>query len=242
MTKKRSGVTKITDSAKSQTKAAWIASVAAVFAVLISCISLFESHETRIAALQDELIVRAQRPMGDTPIFIHKENGPLAFGAIKAPWNVLISNTGASTVSITGYEVRQIAGNFGDMFYSGIDGGLHSPDSTKLVSLPISLEAGQSIHLLLVIGMNPGPRAYKLLLTETGDHDAQMLLSDAEKLLAKGGVDMYDNPVSLLNMVDANNGFRVDKQGKEQVFLLRFHTARGAQAEATMSWYSLSGF
>lgn len=241
MAKKRS-VTKITGSSNSQTNATWIASIAAVFAVLISCISLYESYETRVAVFHDELIVRAQRPMGDVPIFIHKENGPLVFGAIRAPWNVLVSNTGASTVSITGYEIRQIAGNFGDMFYSNINGGLHSPDSTKLISLPITLEAGQSVRLLLVIGMNPGPKAYKLLLAATGDHDAQMPLSDAEKLLAKGGVDMYDNAVSLLDPAEPNNGFRVDNQGKEQVFLLRFHTARGAQAQATMSWYSLSGF
>lgn len=176
------------------------------------------------------------------PFFFIMESGPLVFGAIRAPWSVLISNTGADTVSITGYEIRQIAGKLGNMYYSNIDGGLHSPDSMERVTLPISLDAGHSVRLLLVVGMNPGPKAYKLLLAAAGNHDAQMPLKEAEQLLAKGGVDIYDNTVSYLNPAEPTDGFRVDTQGKEQVFLLRFYTARGAQAQTTMSWYSLSGF
>ncbi|RDS84169.1 hypothetical protein [Dyella psychrodurans] len=242
MAKKNSSNTQIVDAANSQTRAAWIAAIAAVVAILISCFSLYESHETRVAVFHDELVIRARRPMGDTPIFIHKESGPAPFDGIRAPWNILISNTGASTVSITGYDVLQIGGTFGEMFYSGLKGGLHSPESEKSVSLPISLEAGQSIRLLLVVGMNPGVKAYKLLLAEVGDHDAQMPVDTAEKLLAKNGVDMYDNPVSLLGSGDESNGWRVDKQGKEQIFLVKFHTARGAEAKVVMSWYSLQDF
>ena len=242
MAKKPSLNTQAVGAAHSQTRATWIATVAAVVAIVISLFSLYESHEARVAAFRDELIIRARRPMGDTQISILNTRGPLAFGAVRVPWEVLISNTGTSTVSITGYNVRQIQGKSGEVDYSGLDKGLVSPDSGEVVGLPISLEAGKSVRLLLVIGLNPGAKAHKVLLAAAGDREARLPLYAAEKLLAKSGIDIYDNPVTVLGSGDEFNGWSVDKQGKEQVFLLTFRTARGGEVSEVTSWYSLKGF
>jgi hypothetical protein len=244
MAKKPSPNTQVAETATSQTWATWIASVTAVFAFVISLFSLYESHEARVAALRDELIVRARRPMGDTLISIHKVNGSLKLGVIRAPWDVLISNTGSSTVSITGYEVLElrsnlgkVEGQLGEVSYSSLDRGLLSPESGQVVGLPLTLEAGKSVHLLLLLGLIPGDKAYKVLLTAIGDREASLPLLTAEKLLAKSGIDMYDNPVTLLP-----SGWRVEKQGKEQIFLLKFRTARGTEIREITSWYSLKSF
>ena len=74
------------------------------------------------------------------------------------------------------------------------------------------------------------------------DRERHIPLFDAEKLLAKNGIDMYDNPVSPLSSGAELNGWSVDTHGREQVFLLKFRTARGAEFGEVTSWYSLKGF
>ena len=184
MAKKPSLNSQVAQASSSQTRATWFASVAAAVAIVISLFSPYESHEARVAALRDELIVRARRPSGDTQITILKVAGSMRLGAVRAPWDVLISNTGTSTVSIIGYEVGQLADK-GESRYSGLDSGLLSPESGHVVGLPIALDAGKSVRFMLVIGQIPGDRAYKILLAAAGDREANLPLHAAEKVLTK---------------------------------------------------------
>jgi hypothetical protein len=241
--KKPSLNTQVLGAASSQPRAAWIAPVASVVAIVISLFSLHESHEARVAAFRDELIVRARRPGGDAPVSILKVPGAMALGAVVVPWDILISNTGTSTVSITGYEIQQVADRSNAITsYSGLDNGLVSLESGAAIRLPISLESGKSVRLTLSIGLRPGARAYQALLAVVQDRERHIPLFDAEKLLAKNGIDMYDNPVSPLSSGAELNGWSVDTHGREQVFLLKFRTARGAEFGEVTSWYSLKGF
>lgn len=142
----------------SQTWVTWLASLVAFVALIVSLISLYEAHEARVSTVRDEMLLRANRPMGDQPVSIKKTAGAVRFGSVAVTWDLMVSNTGNSTISITGYEVSQIAGSKGQLMYSGLDRGLFSSESNQPLALPIVLEAGKSIRLLAVVGLNPGKK------------------------------------------------------------------------------------
>jgi len=227
--------------AKSQTLATWIASIVAGIALVVSLFSLHETHEARMAAVRDELLIRARRPMGDQQVNIKKETGTVHFGPIAVPWEVLLSNIGNSTVSITGYEVLEVTPD-GQLMYSGIDRGIFSPLNNQAVALPLTLEAGKSIRLSLLLGLNPGPSAYATLTESMTGNQKTLPLIAIEKLLAKKGIDIYDNTVVPMLSNGEINGWRVEKQGKEQIFLIKIHTARGVELAEMTSWYDLHRF
>ena len=208
----------------------------------MSLFSLYESHEARVSTVRDKLLLRARRPMGDQPISIRKSAGELHFGSVAVPWELLLSNTGNSTVSITRYEVSQIDGNSSQVLYSGLDRGLFSPEGNQPVSLPMVLEAGKSVRLLAVVGLNPGRKAYTTMAETIQGNEATVSLSSIEGALAKRGIDLYDNPVAPYISDGAVIGWRVEQQGKEQVFLFKMNTARGAVVTEVSSWYDLKRY
>lgn len=228
--------------ARSQTRATWIASAVSAIALVVSVFSLYESHEARMSALRDDLRIQARRPRGDSAITVLKVEGPMHHGAIWVPWDVLISNTGTSTASITGYEVLQIADVGGEILYSGLNRGLVSPEDGKPTKLPLTLEAGKSVILQLIIGIKPGEKAYKLLSEMSADRQAQLPLFSVEKLLAKHRIDIYDNAVAPLLADGEVSGWSVTPEGKEQTFLLSFRTARGVEFKHVTSWYDMKRF
>ena len=221
----------------SQTRATWLASLVASVALIVSLISLYEAHEARVSTVSDEVLLHAYRPKGDQPVSIKKTAGRVRFGSVAVPWDLLVSNTGNSTISITGYEVLQIAGTKGQLMYSGIDRGLFSSESNRPLALPIALEAGKSIRLVAVVGLNPGRKAYDVLTKTISGSEETRSLSSVEKLLASKMLDIYDNPVTPLIPSREVSGWRVEKQGKEQLFLFKIRTARGSEAKEVASWY-----
>ena len=226
----------------SQTWATWLASLVAFVALIVSLISLYEAHEARVSSVRDEVLLRANRPMGDQPVSIKKTAGAVRFGSVTVPWDLMVSNTGNSTISITGYEASQIAGSKGQLMYSGLDRGLFSSESNQPLALPIVLEAGKSIRLLAVVGLNPGQKAYNVLAKTVSGTEETRSLKSVEKLLASKMLDIYDNPVTPLNTSGVVSGWRVEKQGKEQVFIFKIRTARGSEVKELASWYDFKRY
>jgi hypothetical protein len=228
--------------AQSQTRATWLASVIAVIALVASMFSLYESHEARVSTVRDQVLIRSRRPMGDQLISIQKSVGEFHYGSITAPWELLISNTGNSTISITKYEVFQVTSEGGQIMYTGLNRGLSMPKSNQQIDLPLVLEAGKSIRLLAHIGISPGKSAYRAITEAMPDRIATKPLSQIEKVLAKKGIDIYDNPV--IPFIDGGevSGWQVEHLGKEQVFLFKLQTARGADVNELSSWYDLKRF
>jgi hypothetical protein len=184
-------------------------------------------------------LLRARRPIGNQQINILKSVGENSnFGSITVPWELLLSNIGNTTVSITEYEVFQLDTE-GQILYTGLDRGLFSPENNQLVALPIALEAGKSIRLTAVIGLNPGKKAYAAITENMSNIQMQQPLIKIQKILAKKGLDIYDNPVVPSIMDGEVSGWRVEQQENEQIFLFKMHTARGVEANEVSSWYDL---
>ena len=93
---------------RSLTRATWVASIVALVALIVSVFSLHEARQARLATTRDEILVRLQRLRGDHPLIVLRKTSALKLGAVVAPWSVLISNIGNSTVSITSYEINQV--------------------------------------------------------------------------------------------------------------------------------------
>jgi hypothetical protein len=222
---------------RSQTRATWLASGVAVAALVVSLFSLYEARQTRIAATKDELSVRLRREGGDVPISIVKRSTPLRAGTVVVPWDMLISNVGSGTISITGYEVTQVVRSNEAVSYSGLDSGLSVPESGERVALPIALEAGKSIRLNLSIGITPGPRAYEYLTSSMTGSRMTTTLSKAEFSLAAKEIDIYDNPVK--PYVDGARvvGWQIENWRNEQVFLVKISTSRGVITGELAFWY-----
>lgn len=222
---------------RSQTSATWLASGVAVVALLVSIFSLYEARQARVAATRDELSISLHRPTGGTTISITKRPGSIKAGAVVAPWSMLLSNVGSSTVSVTGYEVTQIAGSNDWVSYSDIDSGITSAEKDEPVSLPLALEAGRSVRLNLHIGLNPGPRAYDILSEAMVGKTTSMATGQAELLLAAKSIDIFDNPVKPMHADGTVSGYSIDNWKNEQVFLVKLTTSRGAVTSEPAYWY-----
>ncbi|KAF0220178.1 MAG: hypothetical protein FD174_1417 [Geobacteraceae bacterium] len=223
----------------SQTRATWVASIAATLALIVSLFSLYESHEARISAIRDNVTMQITRYTGDYPLVTRNGNEHLTLGAVEVLWEVLLSNTGGSTVSLTGYEILQVAKEGGEILYTGMDRGIITAESLAPIHLPIALEAGKSIKLLLKIGISPGNSAFQILSSTIAKEQRTITLREAEKYLALKHLDIYDNTVIPYYINGDVSGWRVESRGKEQVFLVRFRTARGTEISKVTHWYDL---
>ncbi|MBT9540552.1 MAG: hypothetical protein IV098_11845 [Thiobacillus sp.] len=154
-----------------------------------------------------------------------------------APWSVLISNIGSSTLSITSYEIDQVTSDNSIAGYSGLDSGLRQGDSLEPVSLPLSLESGKSVRFTLGIGLNPGVRAYEAILGSLDGARSTASIGNVEHLLASKSIDIYDNPVLPLTSDGQLSGWSVKDTSKEQIFLFKVRTARGVESGDLAFWY-----
>ena len=222
---------------RSQNKATWLASGVAVLALIVSVFSLYETRMARVAATRDEISFSLHRPSGDATISITKKPGSNEVGAIVAPWSMLLSNVGSSTVSVTSYEVTQIAGANDWISYADIDSGMTTTEGNEAVSFPLTLEAGRSIRMNLNIGLNPGLRAYGVLSGTVVGQTSSMGIWKAELLLAAKSIDIFDNPVKPFYSDGAVSGYLIESRLKEQVFLVKVTTSRGVVTSELAYWY-----
>ncbi len=224
--------------ARSQTRATWIASVVAVIALVVSLLSWYEAHEARVASVRDELILHARGPTSQMPLVFRPTTGGLnAFGSVIVPWDLLLSNTGNSTISITGYKVVQVADQGREVQYSGLDSGLFSGDGKESLPLPMVLEAGKSIRIVAMVGITPGKGALRVLTELLSKQSSAMSVYSIEEFLAAQEIDIYDNTVTPYVSNGKVFGWRVNQHGNEQRFMFTLRTARGTETKELSSWY-----
>lgn len=222
---------------RSQTIATWLASGVAVVALVVSLFSLYEARQARISATRDDLSARVRRPAGDATISVTKKSPTLKAGSVVVPWNLLLSNVGNSTISVTSYEVTQIVGSDKYVSYSGLDNGLSAAETNEPIALPFSLEAGRSVRLNLNIGLNPGPSAYEHLTSLMVGATASMSIGKAELSLAGKSIDIFDNPAKPMISDGTVMGWEIENWKNEQVFLIKLVTSRGAVTSELAFWY-----
>jgi hypothetical protein len=162
-------------------------------------------------------------------------------GVISAYWEVMLSNVGESSLSVTSYDVKQVGEDFPAVFYSGMNQGLYvfEDGNFKPLDLPIEITPGNTRKVFVRIGLLITPEAFKLIKENFSDSSNATLKTIWHFLFTKG-TDFYGNKVEPL---PAATGFRLPAmdQVREQVFGITFKTSRGASIVDLVSWYKYGG-
>lgn len=226
---------------RSQIRAAWASAFAAMLAVPISLFALYQSHAARVASGREVIAVQARRYHSNFPITVNHVGAPQWAGTLTTFWEVLLANNGDRTVSVIEHDVYSIVANQSEVYYSGIDQGLVDAKTLMAETLPVRLDPGESRRLLLRLGVIPGSYAYPMLRSEAAK-GPESSFQRVEKLLASKGIDIYDNRVDPQTDSGKIVGWRVRDTRRQQVFAIKFRTARGSVVADTTSWYDFQQF
>ncbi|MCK4794334.1 MAG: hypothetical protein KAV87_61975 [Desulfobacteraceae bacterium] len=215
----------------------WVTTIIAIAALLISVVSTI-FNEIRYAKNEQEAVyVTIKKFFGEYPISTTDDySGIKGNGLINTIWEVILSNTGKSTVSIVEYDLWTVHQD-GMVQYSGFNQGLFNPDLTK-ADLPINIEPGTSIKLFLKTGLSVGLKASKLISAAPPEAKSRIMVL-SKYLAGEGMIDIFDNPVTPFwdEKKTKVTGFRVDSQENDQVILISFRTARNNSYLDDSRWY-----
>jgi hypothetical protein len=143
----------------------------------------------------------------------------------------LLSNTGNRAISIVRYQVWFENKN-GDRTEDRIDRGLYET-SGKPITLPLSLEAGQSRRVTLKAGYPLHPKAQAALVSRYGYGSSFSRLA-AQIELAKLGFDMRGRPAFLRTEA---NGLTLNGPDFWETLNLAFQTSRGLTVHDAVDWW-----
>ena len=203
---------------------------------LISCASLFLSLYVLRLSHVERLTVEVY-PFGsrDFATVVWRDT-PEQTGVVQVFWEALLSNTGDRRLSVVSYDVRDVT-NGQNAVYNSLKGGLFDTRERPL-SLPITLEPGESTLLLLKIGLLLHPRAVEVL-QEAVPFGKPISRTDLQIALAKAGIDIYGNPIELTTYPGGKRfliGAPPEKR-TEQAIQIHFSTGGGLRVQRVNSWY-----
>lgn len=215
----------------SESKTETVAIVVAIASIVISLASLGFSIFVYRSSRLESLSVEASLARGGGVIRCRDFGG--AAGVLQTPVEVVLSNTGDRTLSVTRYEIFEISGSGGRIQYTHLDGGLVASEGTPL---PIILGAGESQQVFLWLGLRPVAEARSIIVTERLCEQAlsRRLL---QLVLGRQSMDLYGNKVELVEYGEAYNLSGPDITADRQRFILVVETGRGSRFAATTSWY-----
>jgi hypothetical protein len=248
MVTKKSQLTRSLDKnyqhSRSQTRAIWIASIAAIFSLIISVFSLYESHSVRIENNLEKLTVSIRSTEQNELVSFRISKYKNHHGAFITPWEVTLSNIGNNTVSILNWDVEQITvidtrGNR-STYHCKIDRVL-STSYNQNVKLPLILESGKSIRFRFYIHILPGSKAYGTLAASGVEKKDYIPLYQAQRILIKNSIDLFDNPIIFLRSEDIKATiWSVKPKNNDHIFKFTFETAKGNKITEEKSWYNPS--
>lgn len=238
---------------RSISKAAWVAIIASVVMSLLSLVYTIwsDTRDRNLEAqrLQEALTVSASRHLGDYPLEIRPFTPTSSI--MSTFWEIVISNNGEQSISVTSLEVLQsggympVAGEYidGPSSYSGIYQGLFVMDPSGLRSIqpPINVPPGESIGLLAKIGILTHDDSSEYIgdfLSNEADNE-EISVEQFLRYLYSNGTDHYGNRVDQL--VEGEDVWRFAVDPVEQYFGLIVETSRGSRAVDFLSWYEFSG-
>lgn len=152
---------------------------------------------------------------------------------VQVLWQLRISNTGNRKLSIVEYSISS-----GDKpyskFFSGMDGGILDLKGNR-ISLPITLEPGDSLALQVYVGIMVSPKIFNIL------NDSRMSkpipAQQAARILGRAGLDLYGNNVDFKEYKGGNFHLAVRKGAKSPRYWFCLVTGRGKSFVISASEY-----
>jgi hypothetical protein len=163
----------------------------------------------------------------------------ISFGSnnliIQAPARLIVSNNSDRKISLVTYRVFQSLGSDRRSYYSHIDSGLFN-SARKRVELPISIEAGDSKRMEILLGVWADQKAAaeirkSSLCTKPFTKKALM------ELLGGKGLDIHGNTVRIEKKGTGLIFYGPGQDAKQQEFEIVLTTGRGSRFYASTSWY-----
>lgn len=227
--------------------ATWAGAIASIIAV-VSGITFFlvtqnaEKEIFSITSVQRITISHTQITPFSYPL-ISTQGTSNSTGILSSYWKVFLSNNSDKDISIIKYNLLQASDNENSpVSYSHMDQGLYTVEDNdvKPLLLPITIQSGETIPVVIKIGVIMNPEIYRLVIDKFGEQE-QYEMQDIETFLRKEHeTDIYGNPIKqTVAGIWEYPSFDIIK---EQVFGFSFETARGTQTTGLASWYVYSGF
>jgi hypothetical protein len=215
-----------------------IIAIAALISVIISFGALILSWLAFRSTQTEQIILRAQRFMGDHASQMIPQSGMLGPALLDTYWECLLSNTGDRAVSIKEANVWKVE-NGGLSQYGKMRGGVLDAMGEP-ISLPATLEPGHSTKFLFLLRPSIAESAYKILTKEYQNNSIPSLLV-AQNLLAGNHLDFFGNQIAPFFDGGKVTGFRVESTGKQPYFAFKFLTSREKTIASFAAWYPSPG-
>jgi hypothetical protein len=209
-----------------------------VAGIVITAAEKYIPSEPDKPPISDNLKITSVKTIEDSETQIQ----PLANqGVISVFWEVMLSNVGNTSLSITSYQVRQVGEDFPAVMYSGMNQGMYvfEKGKFKTLDLPIELTAGNTRKVFVRLGLLMTPESYKLI-KENFTNSSPATLKTIWHFLFTKGTDFYGNKIEPLPEKTGYTFPSID-QIHEQVFVISLKTSRDASVEELLSWYKYGG-
>jgi hypothetical protein len=208
----------------------WTARIMAVVGCLVAVLSLWVSwlayaeQKRQFAITQMENV--AIRLLPETAGKVKLTEIRYPFGTVvMTPWRVVVSNVGGQRLSIVETELST-GRKAGDVFYSGLNGGMYDAKQ-QAISLPVSLEPGDSVSYQLFVGVLVSPQVAGVL--SKSRTDSLGFATQAGVDLASQRLDLFSNEISFS---DSKSGvFFARGDSISPKYWLKVRTGRGNEFE-----------
>ncbi len=189
-------------------------------------------------SVKDELKVTSLKTVEDSETQIKSLGDG---GVISAYWELTLSNTGESNLSVISYQVEQRGEDFPETFYTGLNQGLYIFNNNKFetLNLPLQIEPGNSKKIFIRLGLLVIPDSYKIIKKKFSD-SSRAKLKDISTYLFSKGTDFYGNKIKSSSDLTVFTFPKIDEI-KEQTFALSLKTSRENNTELLVSWYKHGG-
>jgi hypothetical protein len=154
---------------------------------------------------------------------------------IQTPARLIVSNNGDRKISLVTYRVFQSLGSAGRRYYSHIDSGLFSSER-KRVELPLSIEAGDSIKMEILLGVWANQKA-AAEIRKSSLCKKPFARKKLMEVLGGKGLDIYGNSVRIEKNGTGLTFYGPGQDAKQQEFEIVLTTGRGSRFYASTSWY-----
>lgn len=227
--------------------ATWAGAIASIIAV-VSGIAFFviaqntEKETFSITSVQRITISHTQITPFSYPL-ISTQGANDSTGILSSYWKVFLSNNSDKDISIIKYNLLEASDNVNAAIsYSHMDQGLYTVEENdvKPLLLPITIQSGETIPVVIKIGVIMNPDVYRLVINKFAEQE-DYEMQDIETFLRKEHeTDIYGNRIK--QTVAGIWEYPSFDTIKEQVFGFSFETARGTQSTGLASWYVYSGY
>jgi len=223
---------------KSQTRAAWVSSIASIIAVLLAVIAIWRAESVRSELEREDLLVQCQHDRNDLIQIVEDTAfGPL----VEASWTCFLANNSERSLSVKNVEVWAIVDGV-PQAWTGMIQQMFSKESPE-ASQRIYLDSGEPTVIGWRLRSRISEQAFDFL-KQSESYPNWRSNGAISKYLAQFGTDLFGNEVKVTSIQDDEIvGFGVSSDSREEaIFAFVLRTARGNGFSDFASWYGPNKF